>query len=168
LQKAPPPPPRKLTTLEENIIKDHDDRILRQLKMELRTITRTLVKRRVFKEFVLPIVLPIVLPPEPPRRALSPVIEQGASGVEMGDDIVQETIVFEEEEIPIVEYEPMDLSKIAVNINNSVYCSPQDWVDDIDKILKVPHFFNIDRTLLHCMTVNRQLLTALWNYATLR
>lgn len=93
--------------------------------MELRVITAELKRR--FGKFAKPIEVP---------RALSPVPEIVIRDV---DQEVQDVVVVEE--IPIIEIMPMDLSEIAVKINGSVYLSPQQWIDDIDLIVKVQFTF---------------------------
>ena len=55
LPKAPPPPARELGALEKAAIKEHDEAILRQLRMELRTITKELSKIRDFRDFCRPV-----------------------------------------------------------------------------------------------------------------
>lgn len=56
LPKAPPPPPKEPTKEQKKAMQEHDDYVLRELRIELRAMTEDLMKDRRFKPFAKPIV----------------------------------------------------------------------------------------------------------------
>ncbi|KAG0052963.1 ATPase AAA domain-containing protein 2B [Gryganskiella cystojenkinii] len=57
LKKAPPPQPRVPTTEEKKLLREHDQYVLRELRISLRTIVEELLKERKFKPFFQPVDL---------------------------------------------------------------------------------------------------------------
>ncbi|KAK3830173.1 MAG: P-loop containing nucleoside triphosphate hydrolase protein [Linnemannia elongata] len=55
LKKAPPPQPRVPTTEEKKLLKEHDQYVLRELRISLRSIVEELFKERRFKPFFRPV-----------------------------------------------------------------------------------------------------------------
>ncbi|KAG0338514.1 ATPase AAA domain-containing protein 2B [Podila humilis] len=55
LRKAPPPAPRVLTVEEKRLLQEHDQYILRELRISLRSIVDELFKERKFKPFFRPV-----------------------------------------------------------------------------------------------------------------
>ncbi|KAG0062443.1 ATPase AAA domain-containing protein 2B [Linnemannia elongata] len=55
LKKAPPPLPRVPTTEEKKLLKEHDQYVLRELRISLRSIVEELFKERRFKPFFRPV-----------------------------------------------------------------------------------------------------------------
>lgn len=93
--------------------------------MELRTITKELLKNRAFRELARP------LDPLPPLivQELAPIVES---------NVILEPVSEVKSTTRPAHIEPIDLAKISVKINSGVYLTPQDWVDDINLIVKVP------------------------------
>jgi len=57
LKKAPPPQPRVPTAEEKRLLREHDQYVLRELRISLRTIVEELLKERKFKPFFHPVDL---------------------------------------------------------------------------------------------------------------
>ncbi|KAG9322513.1 hypothetical protein KVV02_001255 [Mortierella alpina] len=55
LKKAPPPQPRVPTTEEKKLLREHDEYVLRELRISLRTVVDELFKERKFKPFFRPV-----------------------------------------------------------------------------------------------------------------
>ncbi|KAG0205329.1 ATPase AAA domain-containing protein 2B [Mortierella sp. GBA30] len=55
LKKAPPPQPRVPTAEEKKLLREHDEYVLRELRISLRTVVDELFKERKFKPFFRPV-----------------------------------------------------------------------------------------------------------------